>query len=69
MRGAEFLRRLRRLGRARGIDVVFVADKGKGSHGTVYFGARRTTVKTRGDIGPGLLHRMLKDLGLGERDL
>jgi mRNA interferase HicA len=43
---------------------------GKGSHGTLYYGARRTILKDpRKEIGPGLLRKILADLGLSPRDL
>jgi hypothetical protein len=37
MKGAELVRRLRKLGRDQGIAVEFVPQRGKGSHGTLYF--------------------------------
>ena len=68
--GNEFLRRLNRFGRARGIPVRIDEERGKGSHVTVYLGERFTVVKDRRkEIGPGLLHSMLRQLGLTERDL
>ena len=40
-----------------------------GSHGTLYAGARRTTVKDRKkEIGKGLLNKMLADLGIDRED-
>jgi mRNA interferase HicA len=70
MTGNELLRRLRKLGRERGVVVRFEEERGKGSHGTLYFGERATVLKNRrAEIGPGLLHAMLRQLGLGERDL
>jgi len=70
MTGAEFLRRLQRLGKQRGVTVRFVAERGKGSHGTVYFGQRFTVLKNRTtELSPGLLSAMLKQLGLDRRDL
>lgn len=70
MTGSELLRRLKRLGRERGIPVEFVEERGKGSHGTLCFGERATVMKDRrSEIGPGLLHSMLRQLGLNERDL
>lgn len=43
----------------------FVASKGPGSHGTLYAGKRKTTVKDRKkEIGTGLLAKMLADLGI-----
>ncbi len=44
MTGAEFVRRVRKLARKRGLPVRFVASRGKGSHGTLYFGDRLTRV-------------------------
>jgi hypothetical protein len=68
--GNEFLRKLNRLARARGIAVRIDEERGKGSHTTIYFGGRFTVVKDRrNEIGPGLLHAMLRQLGLNERDL
>ncbi len=48
----------------------FDARQGKGSHGRLYYGERFTTVKDRKkEIGPGLLQKMLADLGLSRNDL
>jgi mRNA interferase HicA len=44
MTGNEFLRRITRLGRARGIAVRFDRRHGKGSHGTLHYGNRKTTL-------------------------
>ena len=65
MTGRQFIARVRRRARARGLAVRFVASQGPGSHGTLYLGARRTTVKDRRqEIGIGLLRKMLADLGI-----
>lgn len=70
MTGAEFIRKLRRLGRRTGVEVTFETHKGKGSHGTVHYGSRRTTVKDRkAEIGRGLLRAMCRDLGVDPKDL
>jgi mRNA interferase HicA len=47
MTGAEFIRAIRKLGRRRGVEVRFVTRRGKGSHGTLYWGDRKTIVKDR----------------------
>jgi hypothetical protein len=58
------------LGREQGISVRVVTERGKGSHATLYFGARFTIVKDRKkEIGPGLLQKMLADLGLTKADI
>ncbi len=65
MTGAQFIRAIRKLGRLRGVEVYFAATEGPGSHGTLYYGDRKTTVKDRKkEIGKGLLRKMLRDLGL-----
>ena len=70
MNGAEFERRIRRIGRLRGVPVSFDGSRGKGSHGRLYYGTRFTTLKDRRkEIGPGLLGAMLDQLGLGKDDL
>jgi len=68
--GAEFIRKVRKLGRRRGVPVNFIVERGKGSHGTLYFGDRITVVKHRSsELKPGLLHAMLRQLGLTLDDL
>jgi mRNA interferase HicA len=70
MTGGEFERRIRRLGRARGVLVSFDRGHGKGSHGRLYYGTRFTTLKDRKkEIGPGLIKAMLDQLGLTKADL
>jgi mRNA interferase HicA len=70
MNGHEFERKIRRIGRERGVPVVFDSGHGKGSHGRLYYGAKFTTLKDRRkQIGPGLLKAMLDQLGLAKSDL
>lgn len=70
VKGAEFVRRVRRVGRKRGISVEFHPERGKGSHGTLYFGSRLTVVRDlKDELRTGTLHAMLKQLGLSLGDL
>jgi mRNA interferase HicA len=70
MKGSEFERRIRKLGRRRGVLVAFDPSHGKGSHGRLYYGGRFTTLKDRrNEIGPGLLNAMLHQLRLTKADL
>jgi mRNA interferase HicA len=70
MTGSEFLRKVARLGWARGVAYRFDRRHGKGSHGTLHYGNRKTTVKDlQKEIGVGLLRDMLGQLGLSRRDL
>ena len=69
MNGRQFIARVRKWARSRNLEVRFVASEGAGSHGTLYAGERRTTVKDRKKgIGKGLLAKMLTDLGIDKDD-
>ena len=65
MKGAEFVRRLRRYARRSRQEFRFDKSGGKGSHGKLYVGDKRTTVK-HGEISKGMLKAMLRQLGLDE---
>jgi mRNA interferase HicA len=70
IKGSEFLRKVQRIAKAKDVTCVFVPGRGKGSHGTLYFGSRLTVLKDRRkEIGPGLLRAMCKDLGIEPKDL
>ncbi|OFV98563.1 MAG: hypothetical protein A3H28_04265 [Acidobacteria bacterium RIFCSPLOWO2_02_FULL_61_28] len=70
MKVAEFVRKVRRLRQARGVEVRFVAHRGKGSHGTLYYGSARTIVQDlKRELPTGTLHAMLRQLGLTLDDL
>ncbi len=65
MTGADFIRRVRKLGRIRGIPVEICAERDEGSHRHLYFGERLTVVPDpKGELKKGTLHAMLKQLGL-----
>ena len=70
MTGKELVRRVRVVGRQRGVAVRFEPRAGKGGHGRLHFGDRFTTVKDRRkEVGPGLLAAMLRQLGLSREDI
>ena len=70
MNGRQFIARVRKWAKRRNLAVRFVASEGPGSHGTLYAGTRKTTVKDRKkEIGRGLLAKMLHDLGIDEDDM
>jgi mRNA interferase HicA len=53
------------LGRKRGVTVAFVPERGKGSHGTLYYGEKLTIVRNpKDELKTGTLHAMLTQLGL-----
>ena len=70
MNGSELLKKLKKLGKQSNIAVRFETKRGKGSHGTLYYGRNKTILKDRKkEIGPGLLSKMLTDLGLEKNDI
>lgn len=70
MNGNEPLKRLKKIAKERNFSIKVITERGKGSHSTLYFGDKYTIIKDRKkEIGPGLLIKMLKDLGLDKSDL
>ena len=67
MSGREFIKRVRKIARARGVAVRLDHKRGKGSHSILYLGDNKTTVK-KAEIGPGLLSDMIRQLGLRSSD-
>ena len=70
MNGSEFLRKLQRLARRRGVGFQYESGLGKGSHGRVWLDTASTTLKDpRKELGAGLLRAMCRDLRIEPRDL
>ena len=80
VKGSEFLRRVNDLGQRTGIQVSYVPQRGKGSHGTLYYGDKFTVVRNpkdeftvvrnpKDELKKGTLHGMLKQLGIKYEDL
>ena len=70
MRGADFIRKVQKLAKARGALCRFEATRGKGSHGMLYLGNRQTVVPNPArELKTGTLHAMLKQLGITLDDL
>ena len=61
------MRRAKRYAARNGLDFRIEQARGKGSHGQVYVGRRRTMVK-RTELSKGLLQNMLRDLGIKKED-
>ena len=61
---------MQKLARLKNVPCQFMADKGKGSHGRLYFGGEFTTLKDRKkEIGRDLLAKMCRDLKIDPHDL
>lgn len=70
MKGNEFLRRIRKLAKERGLAFEWHPNLGKGSHGILKLDGRKTVLRNpKDELKTGTLHAMLKQLGLSEQDL
>lgn len=64
----EFLQRLKRYAKGRGVHYDFDPKRGIGSHGTVELGDRKTIVPD-GELASGTLAAILRQLGITKNDL
>lgn len=70
MTGNEFIRKVRKLGKLRGVAVELNASRGKGSHQTLYYGAAFTVVRnSKDELKTGTLHGMCTQIGIKVSDL
>lgn len=70
MRGNDFIRGVRRYAREHGLAFEWRPDLGKGSHGVLIIGTRRTVVRDpKSELKAGTLHAMLKQLDLTPDDI
>lgn len=70
MRGNEFIRLMQRHAKREGLAFEWRPDRGKGSHGVLILGDRRTVVRNpKDELKRGTYHAMLKQLGLTDKDL
>jgi predicted RNA binding protein YcfA (HicA-like mRNA interferase family) len=70
VKGSEFLRKVKAVARRNKLKYRWVPERGSGSHGTVYVGAKFTVVKDlKKELGPGLLSDMLRQIGIRKEDL
>ncbi|MBI5443685.1 MAG: type II toxin-antitoxin system HicA family toxin [Deltaproteobacteria bacterium] len=70
MKGSEFVRRVRAYAKIRELPFEWHPELGKGSHGVLVVGKRRTVVRNpKDELKKGTLHAMLAQLGLTIEDL
>ena len=70
MKGSEFLRKLQRLARKRGVHFQYEPSLGRGSHGRVWLDTAFTILKDpKKELGAGLLRAMCRDLKIDIHDL
>ncbi len=70
MTGNEFIRKVKALGKQRGVSVTLNSSRGKGSHQTLYYGTAFTVVRNpKDELKTGTLHGMCTQLGIKASDL
>lgn len=70
MTGNEFIRKMKSIGKRRGVPVRLDASRGKGNHQTLYFGTAFTVVRNpKDELKTGTLHGMCAQLGVRASDL
>lgn len=70
MRGNEFIRRIQKYAKRNAMVCDWRPDRGKGSHGLLILGERRTVVRNpKDELKTGTYHAMLKQLGLTQKDI
>ena len=67
MTGNEFIKRVKRLAKVKGLRVSIDKSRGKGSHITLYYGEKFTVVRNlKDELKTGTTKAMLKQLGIKE---
>lgn len=70
MTGNEFIRKVKTLGKQRGVSVTLNASRGKGSHQTLYYGRAFTVVRNpKDELKTGTFHAMCVQLGIKPGEL
>jgi mRNA interferase HicA len=70
MKGSEFLRKIKKLGKEKDIKVELIQRRGKGSHSTLLYGQRFTIIRNlKDELKTGTYNAMLKQLDINENDL
>ena len=69
MKGSEFIKKVKKLAKAKGLKVEIDSSRGKGSHITLYYGKRYTVVRNMKDeLKTGTYKAMLNQLGIQENE-
>ena len=70
MKGSEFLKKVKKLGKEKGVKVNLVEQRGKGSHCTLEYGDRFTIIRNlKDELKTGTYNAMLKQLGISKKEL
>jgi len=70
LNGNELLKKIKKLAKEKNKHFEIFKAHGKGSHRTLKYGEKKTTIKDlKKEIGPGLLSKMLKQLNIDKGEL
>ena len=70
MKGSEFIKRVKKLAKAKGLPFEVSRERGKGSHMTLYYADQHTILRNRKDeLKTGTYHAMLKQLGIDKSEI
>ena len=70
MKGSEFVKKLKNLGKQQSVSVKIEQRRGKGSHSTLFYGDRFTIIRNlKDELKTGTFQAMLKQLDIKEKDL
>ena len=70
MKGNDFIKKVKKLGKANNLNVRVDSKRGKGSHVTLYYGDKFTVVRNpKDELKTGTLNAMLKQLGINANEI
>lgn len=70
MTGNELIQKLKKIGRKNQVTVKFLARRGKGGHGTLFYGDRFAVIPNlKNELKKGTLHAILIQLGLNVEEI
>ena len=70
MKGSEFLKKIKKLGREKDLEVRLISRRGKGSHSTLFYGDKFTIIRNlKDELKTGTYQAMLKQLDIDENEL
>jgi mRNA interferase HicA len=70
VKGNELIRRIKKLAKEKSILCEYRRERGKGSHGTLYYGDKRTIIRNpKDELKTGTFNAILKQLDIDESEL
>ena len=70
MKGSEFIKRVKKLAKSKGLPFGVSRERGKGSHITVYYAGQHTILRNpKDELKTGTYYAMLKQLGIDKSEI